>query len=287
MRNRIFAVLAIAVLAGGGLALATYNAIQQRQRVVVQQTRSTQPVVIANNDLALGAEMKARRPEGCNVSPRPARRKGRLSKPDEIVGRGVIVNIVKNEPILPAKLASKEAGAGLPPVIPEGMRAVSVRVNEVIGVAGYVLPGTRVDVLATRQPDQQPRGHDLEGRPRERAGADRRHADGSGPEGRQAGAGHGRDDVGHAGAGRAPGAREHRGQDSARAAQSAGSDGARDARHEARRAARNGEGHRAGADHRVGEAQARPGGHGPDDRRPTFPTVEIIRGDKRETEVVK
>ena len=44
------------------------------------------------------------------------------------------------------KLASKEAGAGLPPAIPPGLRAVSVRVNEVIGVAGYVLPGTRVDV---------------------------------------------------------------------------------------------------------------------------------------------
>jgi pilus assembly protein CpaB len=59
---------------------------------------------------------------------------------------------VKNEPILPAKLASKEAGAGLPPIIPPGKRALSVRVNEVIGVAGYVLPGTRVDVVATANP---------------------------------------------------------------------------------------------------------------------------------------
>ena len=55
---------------------------------------------------------------------------------------------------LDAKLASKEAGAGLPPVIPEGMRAVSVRVNEVIGVAGYVLPGTRVDVVAVANPTE-------------------------------------------------------------------------------------------------------------------------------------
>ncbi len=62
--------------------------------------------------------------------------------------------IVKNEPILPAKLASKEAGVGLPPVIPEGMRAVSVRVNEVVGVAGYVLPGNRVDVVATASPTE-------------------------------------------------------------------------------------------------------------------------------------
>src|SRR5690606_4207070 len=47
-------------------------------------------------------------------------------------------------------------GAGLPPVIPEGYRALSVRVNEVIGVAGYVLPGTRVDVVATVNPTNQP-----------------------------------------------------------------------------------------------------------------------------------
>ena len=63
--------------------------------------------------------------------------------------------MVKNEPVLPAKLASKEAGAGLPPMIPEGMRAVSVRVDDVIGVAGYVLPNTRVDVLATASPTDQ------------------------------------------------------------------------------------------------------------------------------------
>ena len=53
------------------------------------------------------------------------------------------------------KLASKEAGAGLPPAIPEGLRAMSVRVNEVIGVAGYVLPGTRVDIVATVSPDDK------------------------------------------------------------------------------------------------------------------------------------
>ena len=77
---------------------------------------------------------------------------GTFAKPEEIIGRGLIVPIVKNEPILKAKLASKEAGFGLPPVIPEGMRAVSVRVNEVVGVAGYVLPGNRVDVVATANP---------------------------------------------------------------------------------------------------------------------------------------
>jgi pilus assembly protein CpaB len=79
---------------------------------------------------------------------------GAFSNPDEIVGRGLVMPVIQNEPILPMKLAGKDAGSGLPVVIPEGKRAVSVRVNEVIGVAGYVLPGTRVDVLATASPTQ-------------------------------------------------------------------------------------------------------------------------------------
>ena len=154
MRNRIFAVLAIAVLAGGGSGLRHLQRDEQRQHRQVTNAK-TQPVVVANADLSLGAELKL---EDLKVAQFPEGQapEGAFVKPDEIVGRGVIVNIVKNEPILPAKLASKEAGAGLPPVIPEGMRAVSVRVNEVIGVAGYVLPGTRVDVLATASPTNDP-----------------------------------------------------------------------------------------------------------------------------------
>ena len=151
MRSRIFAVLAIAVLAGGGLAYGTYNFIQNQP--VKQVNTPTQPVVVAAGDLQLGAEIKK---EDLQVVQFPAGKmpEGTFAKPDEVIGRGLIVPIVKNEPILKAKLASKEAGSGLPPVIPEGMRAVSVRVNEVVGVAGYVLPGNRVDVVATASPTE-------------------------------------------------------------------------------------------------------------------------------------
>jgi pilus assembly protein CpaB len=112
-------------------------------------------VVVASNDLSIGQELKQ---DDLQVISFPAGQapEGAFAKPDEIVGRGLIVPLVKNEPILEAKLAPREAGVGLPPVIPEGMRAVSVRVNEVIGVAGYVLPGTRVDVVATASPNNQP-----------------------------------------------------------------------------------------------------------------------------------
>jgi len=69
-----------------------------------------------------------------------------------VLGHGVIVPISKGEFILPNRLAGENAGAGLPSLIPPGMRAVSVRVNEVVSVAGFVTPGTRVDVLLTGTP---------------------------------------------------------------------------------------------------------------------------------------
>ncbi len=152
MRSRIFAVLAIAVLAGTGLAYGTYNMISN-QPPKFQQV-PTQPVVVASNDLALGTELKADDLKVLNF-PQGQAPEGSFARVNDVVGRGTVVPIVKGEPVLPAKLASKEAGSGLPPVIPEGMRAVSVRVNEVIGVAGYVLPGNRVDILATASPTDQ------------------------------------------------------------------------------------------------------------------------------------
>jgi pilus assembly protein CpaB len=152
MRNRLFAVLAIAVLAGGGLAYGTYNAM--KAPTVITQQVETQPVVVASNDLFLGAELKNEDLKLLQF-PKGQAPEGAFASQQELVGRGLIVSVVKGEPILSAKVAPKEAGAGLPPVIPDGMRAVSVRVNEVIGVAGYVLPGSRVDVITTVSPTNQ------------------------------------------------------------------------------------------------------------------------------------
>lgn len=149
MRNRIFAVFAIAILAGGGLAYATYNFMQNQP--VKSVATPTQPVIVAAADLQLGSELKKEDLQVMNF-PQGQAPEGTFSQVSQVLGRGLIVPVVKNEPILNAKLASKEAGSGLPPVIPEGMRAISVRVNEVVGVAGYVLPGNRVDVLATQSP---------------------------------------------------------------------------------------------------------------------------------------
>ena len=150
MRSRIFAVLAIAILAGGGLAYGTYNVINAQPQTKAAPVQ-TDPVVVANADLPLGTALKADDLKIVNF-PKGQAPEGAYSKIPDLVGIGTVVPMVRNEIILPAKLATKEAGVGLPPIIPEGMRAVSVRVNEVIGVAGYVLPGNRVDILATASP---------------------------------------------------------------------------------------------------------------------------------------
>ena len=148
-RVRIFTVFLIALLAGGGLAYGTYNYLQN----VPVRTVSvpTKRVVVANAALSLGSEL--RRDDLTTVEwPATAVPEGAFEDPAGLVGRGLIDSVVRHEPILPGKLASKEAGSGLPPIIPAGKRAMSVRVNEVIGVAGYVLPGTHVDVVVTASP---------------------------------------------------------------------------------------------------------------------------------------
>ncbi|MGH9308036.1 MAG: Flp pilus assembly protein CpaB [Vicinamibacterales bacterium] len=152
MRSRIFAVLAVAILAGGGLAYGTYNIVNNQPAAAAAVPMTG--VVVAATDLPLGAALKA---DDMRVVqfPQGQTPEGVFASPDEIVGRGVISALVKNEPIIATKLASKEEGAGLPPIIPEGQRAVSVRVDDVIGVAGYVLPGTRVDVLTTVTPTNE------------------------------------------------------------------------------------------------------------------------------------
>ena len=152
MRNRIALVLVMAVTVGSVFAFATYNFVQKRPAKTV--TIPTRAVVVAASDLDVGAELGR---DDLRIIDWPANAvpKDSFSDPKDVIGRGLVMPVIQFEPILPMKLASTEAGAGLPPAIPPGLRAVSVRVNEVIGVAGYVLPGTRVDVVATVSPTDQ------------------------------------------------------------------------------------------------------------------------------------
>ncbi|PYR31762.1 MAG: Flp pilus assembly protein CpaB [Acidobacteria bacterium] len=154
-RIRVFIVLVLAITAGGAFALGTYNYVQNLPTQTT--TIPTKPVVVAASDLDVGAELSK---DNIRIIQWPANAvpTNVISDPKDVIGRGLILPMIQNEPFLPMKLASAEAGAGLPPAIPPGLRALSIKVNEVIGVAGYVLPGTRVDVLVTVSPGQGGQG---------------------------------------------------------------------------------------------------------------------------------
>lgn len=136
------------------LALAAFVSFSVYRRLNTPGGANVAPgdnIVIAATDISLGAKIedanvKVVQLPATDLPPRHFRQKS------QVLGRGVIVPIAQGEFVLPEKLAGENAGSGLPALIPPGMRAVSVRVNEVIGVAGFVVPGTRVDVMLTGSP---------------------------------------------------------------------------------------------------------------------------------------
>ncbi|MFB3826367.1 MAG: Flp pilus assembly protein CpaB [Bryobacteraceae bacterium] len=120
-------------------------------RVSLRAARPPQarkPLVIAVRDLAPGAAIAANMVRLTEVPPE-AFPKGGFSRLEEVVNRPVAAAILPDEPVTEARLAARGSGVGLAPLIPAGKRAVAVKVNEVVGVAGFVLPGMRVDVLVT------------------------------------------------------------------------------------------------------------------------------------------
>jgi pilus assembly protein CpaB len=108
-------------------------------------------LVISTGPLTVGRNVKAPDIKVIKV-PTAQFPKGAFSKPEDVLDRPVVSNILPEEPILDGRLAQRGSGVGLAPIIPVGMRAVTVRVNDVVGVAGFVLPGMRVDVLITGDP---------------------------------------------------------------------------------------------------------------------------------------
>ncbi len=147
-RTRFLLIGIVALALGGLLSSAVYRSLRART------TPAGQPgvdVVIAASDIQVGAKVQD---NDLKVVRFPADDlpSGVFRSKAAVAGRGVVLPIAKGEFILPNKLAAENAGAGLPALIPPGMRAVSVRVNEVVSVAGFVVPGTRVDVLLTGNP---------------------------------------------------------------------------------------------------------------------------------------
>ena len=144
--TRTLIVVGIAVLVAAVASFGVYRAIQQMP-VREVEVRSLYQVVAAR-DMPTGTLINK---NDVKLVPWPASSpvaRG-FKKIEEVVNRGTLSAVALNEPITEGKLAPIEAGGGLPPSITEGMRALSIRVNEVVGVAGFVVPGTHVDVLVT------------------------------------------------------------------------------------------------------------------------------------------
>ena len=152
--KRTAIVLAVAVFMAAIASLGVYRIVTAMPAKLPEVT--TVQAVVAAHPLKLGTRLT---PDHVKLVPWPAKSQvpGSFGKIEDVVNRGVIASLGENEPLTEGKLAPLEAGAGLPPSIPPGMRAISVKVNEVVGVAGFVVPGTRVDVMVTlsnRQHDQ-------------------------------------------------------------------------------------------------------------------------------------
>jgi pilus assembly protein CpaB len=147
--NRNTRTLIVVLIAVGVAALASFGVLRAIQNMPVREVevRSVHHVV-ATRSLEMGQLITK---DDVKLVAWPASDPvvNGFTAIEDVLNRGLIDGVVANEPLTEGKLASLEAGGGLPPTITAGMRALSVKVNEVIGVAGYVVPGTRVDVIVT------------------------------------------------------------------------------------------------------------------------------------------
>jgi len=146
------------IVVGSAMGLATlasygvYRTIQQMPKEQVQIGQRDQ--VVASRPVPVGMILT---PDMVKTLPWPADHPmpGGFVQPTEVVGRGVTIALVENEPVTESKLAPRGAGGGMVTTIPDGMRAMSVRVNDVSGVAGFAVPGTRVDLVVTVRNDRE------------------------------------------------------------------------------------------------------------------------------------
>jgi len=141
-------ILLVAIVIASGCAWMVYRIVSVRMSTA--KPVATTRVVAAAKDLPLGAVLTTADLTTMTLTGAPP--KGAILKQEDAIGRGVIIQISQGEPILDSQLAGLGSGGGLAPTIPQGMRACAVRVDEVVGVAGFVIPGARVDVLVSGNP---------------------------------------------------------------------------------------------------------------------------------------
>lgn len=153
MDRRFLTVLGVSLLFALVISSIFYQMTARAGGAKKPDASDLKDVVVAARPMGVGVTVK---PADIKLSKMPSSGfpKGAFSKPEEVIDRPVISPIIMDEPLLEGRLAARGSGLGLAPIIPVGMRAVSVRVNDVSGVAGFVLPGMRVDVLVTGRPPE-------------------------------------------------------------------------------------------------------------------------------------
>jgi pilus assembly protein CpaB len=149
-RRRLIGVAVVALALAG---LATLAALRLARRQGAAAAPVTVPVVAAADVLAPGAKLQEADLTLVQLPPAalPAHVFHQIK---DLAGRVLTAHTVANQVIVAEMIAAPGTGTGLPPLIPPGMRAVSVKVNDVVSVAGFAVPGTHVDVLLTGNPAQ-------------------------------------------------------------------------------------------------------------------------------------
>ena len=147
-KRRPWFMLLLALTSGIVAALLALRYLRERTTPLMAAEPRKATVILSARSLPIGAVITERDLKAVSW-PADAVPAGYVRSIKDAVGRGIITPVAENEPLLTTKMSTMDAGGGLPIIIRDGMRAMSVRVDEVIGVAGFVLPGTRVDVLLT------------------------------------------------------------------------------------------------------------------------------------------
>lgn len=150
MNKRLLSVLVFALVVSAGASLILYQVISARiaSDADAEKTR----LLVAARNLDVGTLIKESDLTMADWGgPVPV---GSVKTPEDALGRGVVQQIIAGEPILETRIAARGAGAGLAATIPIGKRAVAVRVDDIVGVAGFVLPGMKVDILIAGTPPQ-------------------------------------------------------------------------------------------------------------------------------------
>jgi pilus assembly protein CpaB len=151
MDRRFLTVLGVSLLFALVISSVFYQMTARAGSPKKAEATDLKDIVLAARPLAVGTTVK---PADIKLGKIPSSvfPKGAFAKPEEVIDRPLISNVLMDEPVLEGRLAARGSGIGLAPVIPVGMRAVTLRVNDVTGIAGFVLPGMRVDVLVTGHP---------------------------------------------------------------------------------------------------------------------------------------